>query len=30
MIAVNEEIGCRVEAHSAYWHRPIAARPSSA
>ena len=24
MIAVNEEIGCRVEAYSAYWHRPIA------
>jgi GNAT superfamily N-acetyltransferase len=24
MIAVNEEIGCRVEASSAYWHRPIA------
>ena len=23
MIAVNEEIGCRVEARSAYWHRPI-------
>lgn len=23
MIAVNEEIGCRVESHSAYWHRPI-------
>jgi RimJ/RimL family protein N-acetyltransferase len=30
MIAVNEEIGCRVEAHSAYWHRPIATPPSSA
>lgn len=23
MIAVNEEIGCRAEAHSAYWHRLI-------
>jgi GNAT superfamily N-acetyltransferase len=30
MIAVNDELGWRVEAHSAYWHRPIAARPRSA
>ncbi|HWD56068.1 MAG TPA: GNAT family N-acetyltransferase [Acidimicrobiales bacterium] len=30
MIAVNDEMGWRVEAHSAYWHRPIAVRPSHA
>jgi GNAT superfamily N-acetyltransferase len=28
MIAVNDEIGCRVEAHSAYWHRPIGPPPA--
>jgi GNAT superfamily N-acetyltransferase len=30
MIAVNDELGCRVEAHSAYWHRPITPGPPTA
>ena len=30
MIAVNEDLGFQVEAHSTYWHRPIAPPPVSA
>lgn len=29
MIAVNDEIGCQVVAHSVNWHRPIGRRPES-
>jgi hypothetical protein len=30
MIAVNEDLGFRVEAHSTDWHRPISPIPVTA